>query len=98
MVGVFEIFGLKNDGVKRPQMRGRNSSSSSSKTMYLHAPEYREPVSSASRKSSVTSVNISDTGTNGDVNMIDLSKISSEDFERLYKNMKKGEPSNRVNF
>lgn len=98
MVGVLEILGIKNDNVKRPQMRGHNSSGNSSKTMYLHAPEYREPVSIASRKSSVTSVATSDSGANGDANLIDLSKISSEDFEKLYKNMKKGEPSNRVNF
>ncbi|GCE99410.1 hypothetical protein ZYGM_001315 [Zygosaccharomyces mellis] len=103
MAGVFDFFGYGNSGgrnsasnsgsggTRRPSsMRTRKSSIGGA--TYMHAPEYHGPA----RKDSVSSVGSSGEGESSSV--VDLNKISHDEFERLYHGMRKGEPSNRVNF
>ncbi|CCH62799.1 hypothetical protein TBLA_0I01390 [Henningerozyma blattae CBS 6284] len=35
---------------------------------------------------------------NPNPNLVDVSQLSQGEFERIYKNMRKGEPNNKVNF
>lgn len=37
-------------------------------------------------------------GSDGKPHMVDISNMSQSEFKRLYENMRKGEPDNRVNF
>lgn len=55
------------------------------------------------RKSSVSSDTSDDNnmmvmGSDGNPHMVDVSKLSQNEFKRLYEGMRKGEPDNRVNF
>lgn len=56
-----------------------------------------------SRKSSVSSDSAGGNdvmvmGDDGTPHMVDISKLSQNEFKRLYEGMRKGEPDNRVNF
>lgn len=98
MAGVFDYFKYSSNattttgggvGTRRGSVKSRNSSIGGAS--YMHAPEYHGP----SRKNSVGSVG---SGGEGESTIVDLSKISHDEFEKLYHGMRKGEPSNRVNF
>ncbi|KAH9202174.1 hypothetical protein LQ764DRAFT_2487 [Zygosaccharomyces rouxii] len=103
MAGVFDLFGYGSNGGKGSvggNVEGgtkrsgsvRNRKSSIGGAMYMHAPEYHGPA----RKGSMSSVGSGGEGESS--SLVDLSKISHDEFERLYHGMRKGEPSNRVNF
>lgn len=103
MAGVFDLFGYGNTGGRnsagsngtngaRRSSSMRTRKSSIGGATYMHAPEYHGPA----RKGSVSSVGSGGEGESSSV--VDLNKISQDEFERLYHGMRKGEPSNRVNF
>lgn len=83
------MFGYGSTGGRRSK---RSGSSSGRGTMYLHAPEYHGP----SRKGSMDSAGSE--GADESQTLVDLNKISHDEFQRLYHRMRKGEPNNRVNF
>lgn len=103
MAGVFDFFGYGNTGGRGPAngnegrrpSRVRTRKSSIGGATYMHAPEYHgETV----RKDSVSSIGSSSGDEKSSSSVVDLNKISHDEFERLYHGMRKGEPSNRVNF
>lgn len=87
----FEVYNKKKHSSK-PGMRGGNHSNvGDPRTTVQYAAERYERRGSSASDSSTTS--------NEEIpQMVDLSKLSQNEFKRLYESTRKGEPNNRVNF
>ncbi|CUS20683.1 LAQU0S01e12244g1_1 [Lachancea quebecensis] len=111
MVGIFDAFEVynKKKHSSNPHMFGSASNTGGTKTDYVYSSEYRAPKKNKLTKDEIlvqdnehadgAKATLAENATQaGMPNMVDLSKLSQHELESLMKNLRKGEPNNRVNF
>lgn len=86
----FSVYNRNKQARGGGDMHGGNTTSGSN-TMYMHASEHYDI------KKSDDGTMEAKIETPEGPQMVDISNMTQQEFEKLYKNMRKGEPNNRVN-
>ncbi|KAM3163413.1 Stationary phase protein 4 [Lachancea thermotolerans] len=111
MGGIFDAFEVynKKKHSSNPHMFGNTSNTGGTKTDYVYSSEYRAPKKNKLMKDELLApdsehadgakATLTESAAQaGTPNMVDLSKLSQHELESLMKDLRKGEPNNRVNF
>ncbi|AQZ17752.1 SPG4 (YMR107W) [Zygosaccharomyces parabailii] len=92
----FEVYNRKKHSSNPSMSGGNHSNVGDSKTMYMYAHERQEKRRDSDTSTSSASPVLM--GEEGSPQMVDVSKLSQNEFKQLYERTRKGEPNNRVNF
>lgn len=92
----FEVYNRKKHSSNPSMFGGNHSNIGDSKTTYLYSHE--RPEKRRGSDVSESSVPVAVPGEDAAPQMVDISKLSQNEFRQLYEHTRKGEPNNRVNF